>query len=271
VDSARVLKNSAKSPRRARTAGNGATRKVAVEEKKPRSFAWVNHLLVLIGVGVVVTALAKAAIALNAIPVERIVVSGKLEHTQTVALQDMVQPALVGGFLSADLKHIQVQLESLPWVYEASVKRQWPNALEVYVVEQLPIARWGESAFLNHEGEVFHPSSDKSWESLPMLWGLDGSEQKLIGDYQLINEILMPVELSVSELAVDGLGQLRATLSGGIELRLGDEGLKERLERFAALYRESLFEQKKKIRRVDMRYRSGIAVAFEELPNVAGI
>ena len=271
MDSARVLKKSAKSSRRARGAGNGATRKVTVEKKKPRSFAWVNRLFVLASVGIVVTALVKAAIALNAIPVERIVVSGKLEHTQTLALQEMVQPALVGGFLSADLKHIQVQLESLPWVYEASVKRQWPNALEVHVVEQLPIARWGKSGFLNHEGEVFHPSSNKSWDSLPMLSGIDGSEQKLIGDYQLISETLKPMKLSVSELAADGLGQLRVRLSGGIELLLGNEELAERLERFVALYRESLFEQKMKIRRVDMRYRSGLAVAFEELPNVAGI
>lgn len=260
-----------KSSGRARSSGNGATRKTVVEKKKPRSFAWVNRLFVLIGVGVVLGALVKAAIALDAIPVERIVVSGKLEHTQTMALQEMVQPALVGGFLSADLEHIQAQLESLPWVYEASVRRQWPNALEVHVVEQLPIARWGKSGFLNHEGEVFHPSSTSSWGSLPMLSGIDGSEQKLIADYQLIGEILAPLELSVTELAADALGQLRATLTGGIELVLGDEELTDRLERFTALYRESLFEQKVNIRRVDMRYQSGIAVAFEALPNVAGI
>jgi cell division protein FtsQ len=267
----RVLNKSAKSSGRARSAGNGATRKIVVEKSKPRSFAWVNRLFVLISVGVVIGALVKAAIVLDAIPVERIVVSGKLEHTQKMALQEMVQPALVGGFLSADLEHIRLQLESLPWVYEASVRRQWPNALEVYVVEQLPIARWGKSAFLNHEGEVFHPSRDSAWGSLPMLWGIDGSEQKLIADYQQISEILRPMDLSVSELAADGLGQLKVTLAGGIELLLGDEELTERLERFTALYSETLFEQKVNIRRVDMRYQSGIAVAFETLPNVAGI
>ena len=89
------------------------------------------------GVGVVLTALANAAVWLHGIPVERIVLTGKLERTRKIALQDMVQPELVGGFLSADLQRIQEQLESLPWVYEVAVRRQWPSALTIHVVEQL--------------------------------------------------------------------------------------------------------------------------------------
>ncbi|MEH6580418.1 MAG: cell division protein FtsQ/DivIB [Halioglobus sp.] len=267
----RALRNTKKPTRSKRKSGNGATRKTAVEKKQPRSFAWVNRLLILLGVGVVLMALVKAAVVLHAIPVERIVVMGKLENTQTVALQDMVQPALVGGFLSADLQRIQAQLESLPWVYEASVRRQWPSALEIHVVEQLPIARWGEDGFLNHEGEVFHSTRATDPNSLPMLTGPLGSEQRLIAKYQVISEMLHPEGLTVDALAVDDRGQLRTTLVGGIAIDLGDEKLIERLERFVSLYRVGLVQRKADIRRVDMRYASGIAVAFNELPEVAGL
>ena len=87
----------------------------------------------------------QAWIKLQSIPVQQISVTGELEHTQREVVQEMIQPSLVGGFLGADLQSIRQQLEGLPWVYEATVRRKWPAALEIHVVEQLPIARWGEA------------------------------------------------------------------------------------------------------------------------------
>lgn len=263
--------NTKKPQSRQRNSGQGATRKTVSESKPTRSFAWVNYVLVFVGAGVVLTALVKAAMVLQAIPVERIVVKGKLEHTRRLALEEMVQPALVGGFLGADLEQIQRQLERLPWVYRASVKRQWPSALEIHVLEQLPIARWGESGFLNHEGEVFHTSSAASRETLPMLAGPQDARQKLIAQYQVISDRLLPVELTIQALTVDQRGQLRATLVGNMELVFGDEDLLERLDRFIALYRASLRERRTDISRVDLRYHSGIAVAFREPPEIADL
>jgi len=117
-----------------RKPSKGATRKRAVVvEKKSRSFAWINRVLILLGVIAVTAVAGKGYIALNAIPVEHIIVSGKLEHTKTDALEEMVRPALKGGFLNADLERVRAQLQSLPWVYEVSVRRRWPNALELHV------------------------------------------------------------------------------------------------------------------------------------------
>jgi cell division protein FtsQ len=257
--------------RRAGKSSQGATRKIAREDKPVRSYAWINRVLILLGVGIVLVVVANGAVVLHAIPVERIVVTGELEHTRTLALQEMVQPALVGGFLSADLSRIQAQLESLPWVYLASVKRQWPNALEIHVVEQLPIARWGENGFLNHEGMVFQSSVANSRGTLPMLTGPQGTQQELIGNYQLITEMLQPLELAIRELALDERGQLRAVLESGFEVVFGDEELLERLERFVALYSDGLEGYGPSLRRVDMRYHSGVAVAFREPPEVAGL
>ncbi len=256
---------------RKRKSANGATRKTSVEKRSPPSFVWVNRLFVILGLGVVCAALVKAALVLNAIPVERIVVTGKLEHTQKLALQEMVQPALVGGFLGADLGRIQGQLELLPWVYQAVVRRQWPSALEIHVVEQLPIARWGGSSFLNHEGELFHPSGESSWDSLPVLTGVDGQEQELIKAYQFISDSLRPLALAVSELVSNDRGQLRAVLSSGTELLLGSRELSERLDRFTTLYHASGETISTEFERVDLRYHSGLAVVFREPPAVAGL
>lgn len=256
---------------RKRKSANGATRRKSVQERRPRSFAWMNRFFVFLGLSVVCAALVKAVLTLNAIPVERIVVTGKLAYTQKLALQEMIQPALIGGFLGADLSRIQRQLEQLPWVYQAVVRRQWPSALEIHVVEQLPIARWGDSSFLNHEGELFHPSGKSSWEFLPVLTGVDGQEQELIRAYQYISESLRPMALAVSELASNDRGQLRAVLSSGTELLLGSSELSERLDRFTTLYQASGETISTEIERVDLRYHSGLAVVFRKSPAVAGL
>ena len=136
----------------ARRPVQGATRNVTAARKSKssgRASVWFNRFLVLGAVAVVLVAGTKGFMVVQSLPVQRISVTGELEHTQAQVVQDIVQPGLAGGFLKADLQHIRQQLESLPWIYEASVRRRWPAALEIHVVEETPIARWGEDGFLN--------------------------------------------------------------------------------------------------------------------------
>ena len=254
---------------RGRRAPQGATRNTAPATKAAgksggQSSVWLNRLLILLGAGVVLTAATKAFITVQSLPVQRISVTGELAHTQAQAVQDMVQPGLVGGFLNADLQQIQRQLEGLPWIYEASVRRKWPNALEIHVVEELPIARWGEDGFLNHEGGVFHSDKGGDWDSLPRLQGPVGSAKALVEKYQRLSEILAPLNLAVEQLAIDERGQLEAVLAGGMQLSLGGDDFLERMRRFTGIYRTELSGRRAEVAHVDLRYESGIAVAFKE-------
>ena len=257
---------------RGRKSAQGATRKGPAVKQKRKPSAWLNRLIILTGAGVVMVAGLQAYITLQSIAVRHITVTGELEHTRTGLVQDMVQPALVGGFLRADLQRIRAQLEELPWIYQATVQRRWPNALEIHVIEQLPIARWGESDFLNHEGEVFRSDSSKEWQALPRLRGPEGSAQAMVAGYQRIVEILRPLQLAIAQLTVDERGQVDVVLEGGMQLLLGGEDFLERMHRFVAIYRTELSARAADVERVDLRYETGIAVAFsEDSSRVAGL
>ena len=250
---------------RARKPAKGATRNTSVAAEQPRApSAWLNRLLVLAGAGVVLAAAAQAYVTVLEIPVQRVGVTGELEHTQAELVQDMVQPSLAGGFLRADLQHMREQLEGLPWIYRATVRRKWPNALEIHVVEQLPIARWGQDGFLNHEGEIFRSGKSGAWESLPLLQGPEGTAKALMANYQRLVELLAPLGMAVEQLAVDERGQVEAVLAGGIQLVVGGDHFLERMHRFVAIYRTQLAARAGEVQRVDLRYESGIAVAFSE-------
>jgi cell division protein FtsQ len=256
---------------RTRKPVQGATRKSPPVKEQRTPSAWLNRIIILAGAGVVLAAALQAYVTLQSIPVQYITVTGELENTQTGVIQDMIQPALVGGFLHADLQRIRAQLEELPWIYQATVQRRWPNALEIHVVEQLPIARWGDSGFLNHEGEVFQSDSSQDWQALPRLQGPEGGAKTLVAGYQRLVEILAPLHLSVAQLTVDERGQVEVVLAGGMQLLLGGEDFLERMHRFVALYRSELAARAAEVERVDLRYQTGVAVAFTGSSRVAGI
>lgn len=254
-----------------RRSSAGATRRRAV--RAPRAHmrpglrllgGWVNRLLILLGVGVVCVVGLRGWIALQELPVQRIAVTGNLHRTQTELVQDMVQPALVGGFLSANLEDVRARLQALPWIYQVSVRRRWPSTLEINVQEQLPIARWGQGGFLNHEGEVFQSSSVAGEASLPRLDGPAGSARELIVSYQQLGELLQPLGLVLHALSLDERGHLSAELDSGTQLALGNVDFGDRLERFATVYRRELAARWDEVERVDLRYENGMAVAFRE-------
>ncbi|MAT94709.1 MAG: cell division protein FtsQ [Halioglobus sp.] len=250
-----------------RRSAQGATPRVAASAARRRQpSVWFNRLLILVGAGVVLAAGGKAWVTLQAIPVQRITVTGELAHTQAEAVQEQVQSSLAGGFLGADLQRMRAELEALPWIFEATIRRRWPAALEIHVVEQLPIARWGSDGFLNHEGGVFHPEREGEWDSLPLLLGPEGSAPALMARYQRLLEMLAPLHLTVRQLQVDERGQVQAVLDGGMQLVLGSRDFRQRMQRFVTVYRRELAPRAQQVLRVDLRYASGVAVAFAQEP-----
>lgn len=209
--------------------------------------------------------------AMQGLAVERIVVSGKLEHLRQEAVREALTPDLGNGLVFLSLQDLRQKLEALPWVYRAQLRRRFPDTLEVYVQEQLPIARWGDDAFLNHEARVTEVSDAERWQDLPRIQGPEGSEARLMSRYQILLDQLGSLALTPVSLHEDNFGQLRVRLDRGMDVYLGDHDFTLRLQRFMQLWRRELQHSSADIARVDMRYDGGAAVAFEHTPQVAGI
>lgn len=235
---------------------------------------------ILSGISVLVSASAMLALglvvylgaqALRSMPVERIVVTGKLENLRQDALRDALSDELEDGLLFLSLDELQETLESLPWVYSAQLRRRFPDTLEVSVVEQLPIARWGDDAFLNHEARIIEVTDGERWTDLPQIRGPEGSEARLMNHYQRLLERLRPLALTPVALSEDDYGQLVVGLDNGLRLQLGAQDFSLRLQRFLKLWSTDLQKSDRLVQRVDMRYDGGAAVAFDQTPRLAGL
>ena len=213
-----------------------------------------------------------ASWTLAQLSVQRVVVKGALQQVDRERLMRRVKPVAQSSFFWLDLQAIRQSLEQLPWVYRVVVKRRWPHTLELQVTEQLPIARWGDQAYLNHAGALFAAGSlpdeqrrrAEQQRPLVLLAGPPDSHRLVMQQYLLIQNRLQPLDLQVAELRMNGRGGLRARLSGGAELVLGRVDIDSRLARFARLYASRLATSAKRWYRVDLRYSNGAAVAWQE-------
>jgi cell division protein FtsQ len=108
--------------------------------------------------------------------------AGDLRHVQL----DDVEAVLAGrarGFFVLDLEAARRDLEALPWVETARLRKRWPDSLEVTITEPIPVARWGDDSLVDRHGEIFGPVNLQEWDFLPALEGESGRQVELMYRY----------------------------------------------------------------------------------------
>lgn len=197
-------------------------------------------------------------------PLTRIVVGGEFKHLQKEELANLVNGQIDGGFLSMNLNQLREQLQGHPWVHEVSIRREWPSTLKVEVVEEVPIARLGKQGFLNRLGDQLEIADNSNLRSLPVLRAEFGTTQDMIQQYQLLAELLIPINLKLTELQRDSVGAWQAATAPGIRLILGRDEVAEKIRRLVIVWQSGLSLQSDNIETIDLRYPNGLAVSWKE-------
>ena len=78
------------------------------------------------------------------------------------------------------MQKLRNRVLDMPWVADVSIRRVWPDKLNMVVTEEVPLARWGEDALINIGGGVFRPPSLDGHLGLVRLDGPAGSEQRVV-------------------------------------------------------------------------------------------
>ncbi len=196
-------------------------------------------------------------------PVQRVAISGSLQRVQPLDVEKAVRDALHGaGLVSVDLQRIAAAVETIPWVDRASVARSWPRALRVQVVEQRPVARWGEGGLVNVRGKVFVQDAQHIPAELPELVGPQGFEAEMTARCLDVQARLEKSGMRLTRLTLDERGAWELTLDNGIALRLGRQDVDSRFDRFITAAARVVVARAADIAYVDMRYASGFAIGW---------
>jgi cell division protein FtsQ len=213
--------------------------------------------------GAIAWAVRQPAFALRAV-----VVDGNLVRASRAHVEMVIREELRGTFFTLSLADARASLQRVPWVKSVALRRQWPDRLEVTIVEHELLARWNETALVDTDGELF--SADFDGE-LPQFAGPDGSSGEVALRFREFGAALEPRALAIAELRLSPRGgwRLRTIGSAAMAIELGRNAPGERLSRFVAFYARTvgaLARGGTRVDYVDLRYRNGFAV---RMPSVA--
>ena len=227
----------------------------------------VNHatshpLLVSVAVLSLITAVWIAiAWEPRLLPIRVVTIAGELHALSRTALQATIASQMRGGILTQDLTRLQREIQALSWVAEATVRRRWPDRLELQVRERQPLARWGEDQLVTADGVVFRLEGGELPTGLPQLIGGDAQDAgQLVQQYLIWQPRLTPLGLTLERLQRDQRGDWQLWFTNQLAVCLGTEDVERRFERLLAVYpRLSAIGQ---AARLDLRYSNGIAVRW---------
>ena len=200
------------------------------------------------------------------LPLRVIEVSGEFQQLEPDAIQRTVVGAIDGGFFTCDMSKLRTAVLAMPWVEDVSIRRSWPDRLDMRVTEQVPLARWGRDALISVAADVFQPASLAAFSGLVKLSGPTGSEQRVVAFFQGAVAPARARGLQISEVELDERRHWWLRFADGLTVSLGRDEVQERLAQFFRVYPSLMSQADRRPQRVDMRYAHGFAVRWQDSP-----
>lgn len=205
-------------------------------------------------------------------PVLNVDVEGTLDYTDRERLSSAVELHTKLGFYGMDVDDIRADVENLPWVAQAHIRRVWPARLLISIEEHEPAARFNDNALVSKGLELFKPPQLEkdnpqylqwraNFASLPELAGVEGRHEFILDAYRQYNLALSRFGVSVDSLIEDERHSQTLELSNQITLRIGYEAHELRLQRFIDVYERLVVPLDGQPAAFDMRYSNGFALS----------
>lgn len=197
-------------------------------------------------------------------PVTYIDLTHGLQKTTRGEIEAEAEGRIGGNFFAVAPAEVRAALEQLPWVRRASVRRVWPDRLEVALEEHVALARWDDDALINTHGERFYGSTDAQ---LPRFSGPAGAEHEVAQRYARFSDALAPLGTELERVVLTPRYAWQLRLSSGLHIMLGRDAdaAEARLRKFVEVYAGTLERIARKHEYVDLRYPNGFALRVPEL------
>lgn len=204
--------------------------------------------------------------ALAARPIAHVELAGdvaRIPARELDAFTRSLQGMAVG---SVSLAAVREAARRMPWVRDASVRRRFPDGIEVTLESHQALARWNADALVSTRGEVFAASFSGK---LPRFRGPEGSAPVMAQEYSTIAPMLAPLASPIAELHLSARGAWQVLLESGLTLDLGRGDVGPRIERFVTAW-PGLAARGVETKHADLRYANGFALRIASNSQPAG-
>jgi cell division protein FtsQ len=221
-------------------------------------------VLVLMGVTFLMQRGSFSVVRDTLVPIRHVRIEGAFANVEPEELEAVVMPLVRVNYITVDIESIERALIKVPWVMQARVTRIWPNTVQIDVMEQEPIARWGNDSLIGRDGKVFRVARGLGgFLHLPLLLGPEGREGEVLAMLEGLNQDFSPRNTHVTSLKLSGRLAWTATLSDGPEIAYGNQDPRQATLRLLSVLPGLGKERIEAIRTIDMRYPRGFAVTWK--------
>ena len=222
-------------------------------------------------------------------------VQGELAPSEAAQVRRRIGQVLDGRLLTVDVSELREQILALSWPDQVSVRKMWPDTLQVRVARRIVVARWGEERYLTAAGEVVHTPNVPA--NLPVLQCALSHPRDALAVYGRLRGLATAADIEIVGLFENEIGEWRIEISpprgwsgsalagtvhnGAAEsgsatggawptagersiLVLGADELEARMERFLIAWMRYLRKRGGDIDTIDLRYGRGLAVRWRE-------
>ena len=197
-------------------------------------------------------------------PLRSVRLTTPLEYVSQEEIRSVVAQYATAGFVRVDMDGMRERLETIPWVYRISLRRVWPDVIEVSVAEQVPVARWEKGGLVNEHGEVFTPRNVEEQQHLPLFAGPDGSGKTIVEYHRQMREMVVAIGLQLHRIELNERRAWSVEMGNGLLLALGRSDTYPRMQRFIRTYPQIIAPHLAEIERIDLRYTNGFAIRWRD-------
>ena len=240
----------------------------------PNRFHQLLPKLLMLGVVLLLLILAALAInVFNKLPNAAISLQHKgLNTQQTLQLQQLLGEKADTNLLKADLQSYLAKLETVDWVGQVDVRRDWQQGIVVNVVPRQAVAKFGSERLVDANGTVFKPadSNDLNNTSLMQLQGDSQNAVVMMQQIKQVSDWFMPLGMKIEEVIVTPRMAWLFRFDNGLRVLVDNDNTSEKLYRLSIMLQNQLKPQLKTLQTVDLRYKNGMAITKRPVIQQAG-
>ncbi len=211
-----------------------------------------------LGHGVIVVLIVGIVLYVMNTKVAVVNIIGTLIADQRAQLHSLLDDQVHRRMWLLDLTQLRHDIEAIPWVDRATIRRVFPDQIVVKVQPHQPVARW-KDGFINREGHYFTRAPEWA-QSLVHFNGDDTARQEILNFYQQYAAPFAKANAKIDRISQDATYGWRLFIRDGIEVVLGFEQPMNRARTVLSAIRSGLLTRHLDTTYIDMRYEFGLAL-----------
>jgi len=204
-------------------------------------------------------------------PIRWLEIDGPFERVSAEQVRARLTPLVKGSFFTVEPEFMRQSASEMAWVSAVTVRKSWPDTIQVTIHEYTPVAHWIDGQLLASNGQQFSVPAADEIQGLPWLQSPADQLDLVFENWKKFDDALVFIGQEIERLTLDPRGSWSARLSGGTEIRFGKGDIFKNLDMLVSTWAGLMQGRELPPLSIDLRYTNGFAVLWpQNIDKIAG-